>query len=425
MNKTLRLLSNGEIYGFSKITKELVSEGRPPKSPTGTETFLHRGPCIFWLRNLSLSAAFLLILPLTGCRISYLFHAAAGQLRFLYHAVPVEEVLQQDSLSEGERRRLALVSRIKEFGENELGLKKSGNYETINLKNQSPVYTVSASPKDKLSLITWWFPVAGSVPYLGFFDLEAARNQRDRLQATDLDTFLGKAEAYSTLGWFKDPLSLNLIQGSDLNLVETILHEMTHTTLYVKGQGEFNEGLAQLIGKRGALLFFEKTFGPSHPATLEARHSITDELLFSSFLVSLLSELDALYKETQHPYSLKLSEREKVFARHMEKFKGVRDLMRTGRFANFGQPGLNNAYLMSVGLYHRHYVLFETVLAHKGNSIRELLFFFQGLSKEKGNLMDKTREWVSRQATRNNEVSSQIPSERPGSKEMAFQEQML
>jgi predicted aminopeptidase len=347
-----------------------------------------------------------MLLPLTGCQVSYLFHAASGQLRFLYHAVPVEEVLQQDTLSGVEKRRLSLVSCIKRFGENELGLKKSASYETINLKEQSPVYTVSASPRDKLTLMTWWFPVAGHVPYLGFFDLEAAKKERDRLLAEDLDTFIGKAEAYSTLGWFKDPLTLNLIQGSDLNLVETILHEMTHTTLYVKGQGEFNEGLAQLVGKRGALLFCEKTFGPSHPVTLEARVSITDEVLFSSYLVSLLSELDTLYKVAQQPYSLKLSKREEVFARHLEKFKAVKEQMRTGRFANFGQGGLNNAYLMSVGLYHRHYSLFETVLAQKGNSIKDLLLFFRDLSEDKGNLIDRTREWLSTHNVRQDGVSS-------------------
>jgi len=355
---------------------------------------------------LILSALLLLNLPLTGCQIGYLFHAAAGEFRFLYHAVPVEEALQLDSLPAPEKERLSLVSRIKEFGENELGLKKSDNYETINLKDQSPVYTVSACPKDKLALMTWWFPVVGHVPYLGFFDLEAARKERDSLLAKDLDTFVGRAEAYSTLGWFKDPLSLNLIQGSDLNLVETILHEMTHTTLYVKGQGEFNEGLAQLIGKRGALLFLEQTFGPSNPATLEARDSITDEILFSTFLVSLLSELDALYKDAPITYDQKLSEREKVFARHLAKFNGVKDLMRTRRFANFSQAGLNNAYLMSVALYHRHYSLFETVLARKGNSIKELLTFFQSLSREKGNLVDKTREWLSLQNVRKDGVSS-------------------
>jgi predicted aminopeptidase len=382
--------------------------GSRKKSEEGSPYTVHhsRHPAS-WLSKLMPSALFLLTLPLTGCQISYLFQAAAGQFRFLYYAVPVEEVLQQDSLSAEEKRRLSLVSRIKEFGENELGLKKSDNYETINLKDRSPVYTVSASPKDKLALVSWWFPVAGHVPYLGFFDLEAARKERDSLLAKDLDTFVGRAEAYSTLGWFRDPLSLHLLQGSDLNLVETLLHEMTHTTLYVKGQGEFNEGLAQLVGKRGALLFFEQTFGPSHPATLEAQDSIVDEVLFSAYLITLLSELDALYKDEQISYEVKLAEREKIFARHAETFNGVKERMRTRRFAAFGQPGLNNAYLMSVALYHRHYALFERVLVQKGNSIKDLLLFFEDFSRrEKEDLIAKTREWSSGQDARERGVSS-------------------
>ena len=341
--------------------------------------------------------ASLLILPLTGCQASYFFQAAAGEFRLLQGAVPVEEVLKQNSLPTDEKRRLALVPRVKGFGEKDLGLKKSENYETINLKDQSPIYTVSASPKDKLTLVTWWFPFIGSVPYLGFFDLDSARKERDCLRAKDLDTFIGRAEAYSTLGWFKDPLTLNMIQGSDLNLVETILHEMTHATLYVSGQGEFNEGLAQLVGKTGALLFFEQTFGPTYPSAVQARDSIADERLFSAFLVSLLSELDALYKDENVPHDQELTEREKIFARYLEKFNQVKEQMRTTRFVNFGQSGLNNAYLMSVALYHRHWALFERVLALKGNSIKELLIFFRNLSEEKGNLIDKTREWLSLQ----------------------------
>ena len=343
---------------------------------------------------------------MTGCQLSYLFHAAAGQFRFLYHAVPVHEALRQESLSPAEKKRLSLVSRIKAFGENELGLKKSDNYETINLKDQSPVYTVSASAKDKLALVTWWFPAVGRVPYLGFFDLESAGRERDRLLAKDLDTFIGRAEAYCTLGWFKDPLSLNLLRGSDLNLVETILHEMTHTTLYVNGQGEFNEGLAQLIGKRGALLFLEQALGPSHPATLEARDSIADEILFSTFLGSLLSELDILYEDSRMPYARKLADREKIYARNIEKFDRVKGQMRTGRFVNFGQPGINNAYLMSVALYHRHYCLFETLLARKGDSIKDLLAFFRNLSAEKGNLLDRSLDWLNRQNVPGRGVSS-------------------
>jgi hypothetical protein len=105
-------------------------------------------------------------------------------------------------------------------------------------------------------------------------------------------------------------------------------------------------------------------------------------------------------------YGLKLSGREKIFTRHLDLFEGVKGRMRTRRFANFGQAGLNNAYLMSVGLYHRHYLLFENVLARKGNSIKELLVFFQSLSREKGNLIDKTREWLSLQNVPRDRVSS-------------------
>jgi len=367
---------------------------------------IHRSPWTSCLEKLILASALLITLPLSGCQVSYLLHAAAGQFRFLYEAVPVEEVLQQDSLPAEEKRRLSLVSSIKTFGNDELGLKKSDAYETINLKVQSPVYTVSAAPKDKLALVTWWFPVVGNLPYLGFFDLNAAAQERDRLQSKDFDTFVGRAEAYSTLGWFKDPLSLNLIQGSDLNLVETILHEMTHTTLYIKDQGEFNEGLAQLVGKRGALLFFERTLGPSHPATLEARDSITDEILFSTFLASFLSELDALYEDSQLPHARKLVERERVFSRHLDAFETLKSRMRTRRFVNFGKGGLNNAYLMSVALYHRHYSLFETALECKANSIKELLLFFQDLSEEKGNLIERTREWLSLEHTRKHGITS-------------------
>ena len=99
--------------------------------------------------------------------------------------------------------------------------------------------------------------------------------------------------------------------------------------------------------------------------------------------------------------------------------------MRTRRFANFGQPGLNNAYLMAVGLYHRHYPLFETALARKGDSVKDLLDFFRGLSREKGDLVDQTREWVSLRKVRDQGDSSGTPGDRPPLKEMAFREQML
>jgi predicted aminopeptidase len=259
--------------------------------------------------------ALALMLITSGCRIGYILHAAAGQFKLLAGAVPVEEALKETALPPGEQERLRLVARIKDFGETELGLKRTENYQTVYLKSrQGPIYTVAASPKDCLTRITWWFPIVGDMPYLGFFDLESARKERKKLLKKDLDVSLARADAYSTLGWFKDPVTLNLLEGTTLDLAETILHEMTHTTLYVKGQGEFNEGVAMLVGMLGARLFFERNYGPTHPLTMEAGVSIEDERVFSAFLATLMERLERLYASPSS-YDEKLTEREKIFAR--------------------------------------------------------------------------------------------------------------
>ena len=204
---------------------------------------------------------------------------------------------------------------------------------------------------------------------------------------------LSRADAYSTLGWFKDPVTMNLVAGSTVDLVEVILHEMTHTTLYVKGQGEFNEGLAVLVGKAGAFLFLKKTYGPTHPLTIEAQKSIEDERIFSPFLKVLLEKLKHLY-DSPIGYKEKLAEREKIFARSLEEFNYLKNRLHTDRFTRFGAAKLNNAYLMSVGLYHENFLLFESVLEKNGNSIKETLIFFQDLAREEGVIMKRTREWL-------------------------------
>ncbi len=326
--------------------------------------------------------------------MTYLFHAAVGQFRLLNGSIPINEALNKDTLTSDQQARLRLVARIKDFGEKELGLKKTQNYETVYLDSpQRPIYTLSASPKDRLSRKTWWFPVVGDMPYLGFFELDGAKEEQDRLIRENLDVSIGIADAYSTLGWFKDPVTLNLIEGSTPDLVETILHEMTHTTIYLKGQGAFNEGLAVLVGKVGALLFFEHAFGPAHPFTQQVKASIEDERLFSRFLACLMDELELLYGSSLS-YREKLARREQVFARSLETFKALEGVFKTDRFARFGQRPLNNAYILAVGLYHRHFRLFEAVLEKKGGSIREVLSFFKKLSKEKGNPLKNTEVWL-------------------------------
>jgi predicted aminopeptidase len=322
-----------------------------------------------------------------GCRMGYLFHAASGQYELLNESVPVEEGLKDDTLSEENKIRLRLVGQIKDFGEKELGLKETENYETVYLKSQrNPIYTVTASPKDQLSLKTWWFPIVGKMPYLGFFDLEKAKAERTKLEKKDLDVNLGAAGAFSTLGWFKDPITLSLIEGSTYYLVETILHELTHTTLYVSGQGDFNEGFANLMGLMGAKQFLEAHYGSTHPLTIEAQNHIEDERLFSSFIATLMEGLESIYNSSIS-YEKKLSDREKIFSLALASFEDLKGKLKTDRFIYFGRSGLNNAYLMSISLYHRYFHLFEAVYKKKGQSVQETLKYFQELAEEKEDII--------------------------------------
>ena len=332
-----------------------------------------------------------LLLLGSGCRLSYLFHVAKGQIKLLNGAVPINEALETEPFTPAQRNRLRLVAQIKAFGERELGLKKTDNYETVYPRaDREPIYLVAASKKDSFSLKTWWFPIVGDLPYLGFFDLEEAREEQARLLHENLDVYMGRAGAYSTLGWFQDPVTMNLIDGSTPQLVTILLHEMTHATLYVKGQGAFNEGLAELVGKVGAVQFFEKTFGPAHPYTKEARDALADERLFSRFLNALMTEMEEVYG-LQEDFQEKMRLRKEVFARYHNRFEALKKDFRTRQFVHFGQMPANNAYLMTVALYHRHFDLFLAVLKKENNAIKEMILFLEKISQKEGDLMVRLR----------------------------------
>ena len=328
------------------------------------------------------------LLSLSGCRISYLFHVAKGQIELLNGSVPINEALDTEPFTPDQRNKLLLVSRIKAFGEKDLGLEKTSNYETVYPhSDRNPIFMVSASKKDAFSLKTWWFPIVGDLPYLGFFDLKKAREERARLVDENMDVFLGRAEAYSTLGWFRDPVTMNLIDGTTPGLVNTLLHEMSHATLYVNGQGAFNEGLAVLVGKVGAVRFFEKAFGAEHPFTIEARDSLADERLFSGFLNGFMVEVEGVYN-LQVGYEEKMRLRTEVFEAYHDRFEVLKKDFKTREFVHFAIIPPNNAYLMTVALYHRHFNLFEAVLRKEGGSVKKMIGFLKDFSKEEGNFIE-------------------------------------
>ncbi len=208
---------------------------------------------------------FLAAVPLLlgGC---YLVRQAQGQARILLGSRPIEAMLVDPSVPAATKAKLRLVAEIKDFGEKAMGLSRSGNYTSFFDTEGRPVtWIVSACRKDRFQPYTWWFPIVGEVPYKGFFSPEDALVEARELLAEGYDVSLRPVGAYSTLGYFPDPVLSTMLDDPEEELVALILHELTHGTLYLPGGTDFNEGLASFVGWQGALEFARGRYGTDSP----------------------------------------------------------------------------------------------------------------------------------------------------------------
>jgi predicted aminopeptidase len=243
---------------------------------------------------------------------AYLLQAGEGQLDLLCRARPIGRAIQDPETSDRVRALLAEVGSIKAFG-TKFGLTPTSSYETyVALDRSRVVYVTSASEPLAFKGRRWRFPIVGTVPYLGWFDRDDARRFADELKAEGLDVELRGASAYSTLGWFSDPvLSTMLPDGPQAlgGLVDVVLHESVHATVYVAGQSTFNESLAEYVSNRLA-----EEYLSSH-GLLPELHAMRAGRVQSDQrrrrMHEAYVELDALYRSPA-PREEKLREKERI-----------------------------------------------------------------------------------------------------------------
>lgn len=244
----------------------------------------------------SMSACF----ALTGCHAGYLIKSAWSQADLLLSRDSIEEILNSPekdrALNPEDLKKLRLALEAKSFGERVLGLKKNGNYSSfVHLDRPYVSYIVSAAAKDRLEPHLWTFPIVGAVPYKGYFNPDDAKEEAKSLKEKGLDTYVRGATAYSTLGWFDDPVLSSMLRYSDYDLVNLIIHESVHATLYIKSQADFNERLATFIGDIGAELYFKEKEGAKSPTLIAAAAERQDDKAFSAFISKEIDRLKSWY----------------------------------------------------------------------------------------------------------------------------------
>ena len=315
----------------------------------------------------------LLLVWIAGaCSPAYVLRAGYEEAKILRRRQPITRVVADPRTPPAQRAKLALVLEARTFAEHGLKLDVGDSYTTFSqLDSDTLALVLSAAHQDRFKAHTWWFPIVGRVPYKGFFSERKARREIAELERRGLDTYLRPTSAFSTLGWFNDPLVSPLLRYDSVNLANTVVHELFHNTLYVSGQAAFNESLANFVGSRGAIHFF---CARDERLCEQARSEWHDELLFGGFLSEVVRELELLYARTDLDRAGKLAAREKVFTRARRAFaEEVRPRFRGRGVGSFERLPLNNATLISRRLYYQRLDLFEQVFERNQRNLQHTI----------------------------------------------------
>jgi predicted aminopeptidase len=304
-----------------------------------------------------------LALASTACSPIYVLRAGIEEARILSRRRPIDEVIRDPAADAETRRKLDLVLQARTFAEHALRLDAGQSYTTYSyVDSDTLLLVVSAARPDRFEPYTWWFPIVGRVPYKGFFDFDAARRQAAALDRQGYDTYVRPAAAFSTLGWFNDPLLNTLLRYGDVDLVSTVIHELYHNTLFLPGQVAFNESFANFVGERGAIDFFCAREGEAAERCRQAHDGWHDTGLFGRFLNELVADLEALYDRPDVALATVLAERQLIFDAYRARFTAeLEPALRGPGYRWFVRRPLNNATLIGIRLYYRELDLFEHV----------------------------------------------------------------
>src|SRR5690242_1591973 len=233
---------------------------------------------------------------LAGCDFGYVARGAYEEARLLWNRKPISGVVADPDVTPEVREKLQTVLAVREFARDQLGLEVGGAYTTLaQVDRGAVVYVVMAAPRDSLEPFEWWFPIVGAVPYRGYFSEDTARAKAAEMEAQGYDTLVRPAVAFSSLGFFNDPLLSNLLKLDRVELAGVIIHELFHRTYFLPGNATFDESAATWVGSRGAIEFFQATEGAASPAAAAARGVYDSDLKFAAFLLQAEAGLLRIY----------------------------------------------------------------------------------------------------------------------------------
>jgi predicted aminopeptidase len=338
-------------------------------------------------------AVLALISAPTAC---YLSRGAWEEAKILSRRQPISELVADPRTPKEAREKLKVVLAARQYAKDSLRLRVKDSFTTYSrLDHDTLVLVLSAAYRDTLKPYTWWFPIVGRVPYKGYFDFEAARRAAKDLAADGFDIYLRPSDAFSTLGFFNDPLLNTTLKGDSLGLANTVIHELTHNTFYAAGQAPFNESFAMFVGARGAAAFFRSRGQEAAAARLDARWE--DDKLLARFWARVIKSLDSAY--ATHPKSReeRIAARDTVYLAARAALVGeIAPQLKTINPRYAERVPLDNAALLARRVYASDLDVFDQVYEKEGRNLRRTIGRVIGLAKSsKDDPFAALHRWVA------------------------------
>jgi predicted aminopeptidase len=316
-----------------------------------------------------LTVAVALLLVVTGCSsLGFYTQSVGGQLAILWNRQPVDQILADQRADATLREKLERVLDARNFASRELLLPDNGSYRSyVRLDRPYAVWNVVAAPALSVEPVTWCFPIAGCVSYRGYFSRSRAERFAEKLRGRGLDVAVEGVAAYSTLGWFRDPVLSTFVDWPSPDLASLIFHELAHQRLYVKGDTVFNESFASVIEREGLTRYLRRE---GDQAALASWQTDQDrQRQFAALVLEHRERLRDLYASSIATQE-KLRRKSEVLHELGRAYEGLRTSW--GGYAGYDRwfdRQLNNANLASVGAYDRWVPAFESMLEDAGGNL--------------------------------------------------------
>ena len=306
----------------------------------------------------------------TAC---YLSRGAWEEAKILHRREPIRDVIRSPGTPVAVREKLKVVLAAREYAKDSLKLRTKDSFTTYSrLDHDTLVLVVSAAYRDTLKPYTWWFPIVGTVPYKGYFDFGAAQRDAKKLYDDGFDVYVRPSDAFSTLGFFNDPLLNTTLRADSLTLANTVIHEVTHNTFYAAGQAPFNESFAMFVGARGAAAFFRSRGQESAARRVEAEWD--DDKLLARFWSRVIRSLDSAYAAHPESKAARIAARDTVYARTRTALVNeIAPQFKTVNPVYAQRVTLNNAALLARRVYATDLDAFDRIYEKEGRNLKRTI----------------------------------------------------